>query len=184
MSTPSTANQEKADLRYPIGRFEWPTTVSRETLYSWLLVLENLPEDLRLAVSDLEQEQLDTAYRPGGWTLRQVVHHIADSHLNSYVRYRLALTEDAPQIKLYNEAAWADLHDAKTAQVDVSLHLVEAVHSRWILLMRSLTEEQWQRTFLHPERGPMRLDASAGLYAWHSQHHVAHIRGLRSRENW
>lgn len=128
--------------------------------------------------------QLDTPYRPGGWTVRQVVHHLADSHLNSYQRFRLALTERSPLIKPYDETAWAELPDAKTAPIAVSLSLLDGLHARWIALLRSLDEDGFARTFRHPELGEKRLDWTLGLYAWHSRHHLAHIRNLRQRMDW
>lgn len=172
------------DLRYPIGRFEPPVHITAGNRAAWLQEIEQLPKLLRDAVSGLSGAQLDTSYRPGGWTVRQVVHHLADSHLNSYQRFRLALTEDAPLIKPYDEAAWAELLDAKSAPVDFSLALLESLHARWVLLLRSLSDEQLTRTFKHPERGEVRLDTTLGLYAWHGRHHVAHIRNLRDREGW
>jgi hypothetical protein len=139
---------------------------------------------LRNAVSGLNEEQLDTPYRPDGWTVRQVVHHLADSHINSYVRFRLALTENQPTITVYDENAWANLPDARDSNVELSLALLEGLHRRWAVLLRSLTARDWQKTFRHPERGLMRLDVNACLYAWHSQHHLAHITGLRERNGW
>ena len=143
-----------------------------------------MPSRLREIVKDLRDGQLDTAYRPGGWTARQVVHHLADSHTNSYCRFRLALTEDLPVIKAYDEARWAELSDAKQAPIELSLTLLDALHGRWVLLLESLTEEDFRRAFRHPEHGEMRLDWTLGLYAWHCRHHVAHIAGLREREGW
>ena len=136
------------------------------------------------AVAGLDDRQLDTPYRPGGWTVRQVVHHYADSHANSYVRFRLALTEDAPVIKPYDEQRWAELPDAKSAPISVSLTLLSALHQRWVLLLRSLDDQTFARTFIHPELGEMRLDKTLGLYAWHCHHHVAHITNLRARQGW
>jgi hypothetical protein len=153
-------------------------------LKEWVDQLARLPEELRTAVEGLSEQQLDTPYRPGGWTIRQLVHHLPDSHLNCYQRYRLALTEESPKIKPYNQAAWADLADAKSAPIAPSLQLLAALHARWVLLLRSLSEEQWARTFRHPENGLMRLDTTAALYAWHSRHHVAHIQTVRERAGW
>jgi hypothetical protein len=158
------------DLRYPIGRFE-----GKGELPQWIDEIAAAPSNLRAAVKGLTPQQLDTPYRPGGWTVRQVVHHVPDSHLNSYVRFRLALTEDEPTIKPYDEERWAGLVDARTAPVEVSLALLESLHERWVLLLRSLTPADWQRTFRHPELGVVTLERSAGLYAWHGRHHVAHI---------
>lgn len=172
------------DLRYPIGSFQPPTDATAANRTAWLREIEELPRILSEAVAGLNDEQLDTPYRPGGWTVRQVVHHLADSHLNSYQRYRLAVTEDSPLVNAFNEAAWAELADAKTLPVDVSLALLQSLHTRWVFLVRSLSEEQLTRTYKHPERGDMRLDATLGMYAWHGRHHVAHIRNLRDRERW
>jgi len=171
------------DPRYPVGRFEWPDAISRDELDAAIAQIAALPGQLRAAVKDLSPEQLDTPYREGGWTVRQVVHHVPDSHLNSYIRFKLALTENEPVIKPYDEAAWAQLADSHGA-IEPSLELLEALHNRWVTLMRSMTDAQWQRTFTHPERGPMRLDITAALYAWHSGHHLAHVTGLRSRGRW
>ena len=146
--------------------------------------LGELPQNLREAVKHLDGEQLDTPYREGGWTVRQLVHHIADSHMNCYLRIRWALTEDVPTIKPYNEQAWATLHDCKDAPVEWSLELLEAMQARLLMLLRSLSPGQWQRTFVHPENGAMALDQVASLYAWHSRHHVAHITALCAAKGW
>src|SRR5690348_6100362 len=172
------------DLRYPIGRYEPPKPITAINRAEWLSELEELPANLKQAVSGLRDEQLDTPYRPGGWTVRQVVHHLPDSHLNTYRRFRLAWTEKAPAIKTYDEAAWAELSDAKTAPIEISLSLLTALHARWIKLLRSLDEAHLKRTVRHPEWGEISLDWMLGLYAWHSRHHVAHITSLRKRERW
>lgn len=182
--TSAAAKASTDDLRYPIGRYQWTAQVTAHERQECVRAIEELPGLLRSAVGSLIDAQLDTPYRPGGWTVRQVIHHVADSHLNSYVRYRLALTEDNPAIRAYDEKAWAELPDAKRAPVGTSLALLDSLHERWTALLRQLTEAQWARTFEHPERGPMRLDATAGLYAWHGLHHLAHIRRLRERERW
>ena len=179
-ATPSSTS----DPRYPVGRWQRPKDVDADTLLYALDMLGELPQNLRVAVQDLEDDLLETPYREGGWTVRQVVHHLADSHLNMYTRIRLALTEDAPTIRPYDEKAWAALHDAQTAPVEWSLDLVEALHARLLMLLRSLTPAQWARTYVHPESGVMRLDEVATLYAWHSRHHVAHITALRTRQGW
>jgi len=163
------------DLRYPIGRFEFDGEVSERQRREWIAAIAETPARLREAVKGLSEQQLDTPYRPGGWTLRQVVHHLPDSHLNSYVRYRLALTEDEPTIKPYAEARWAELADARTGPVEPSLALLEALHDRWVRLLNSLSPADWSRTFRHPERGISTLDRTLGLYAWHGRHHVAQI---------
>jgi DinB superfamily len=172
------------ELRYPIGRYEPPKPISAINRAEWLSELEELPANLKQAVAGLRYDQLDTPYRPGGWTVRQVVHHLPDSHLHSYQRFRLALTEERPEIKTYDEAKWAELSDAKTAPIEISLSLLTALHARWITLLRSLDESHLERTVRHPEWGEISLDWMLGLYAWHSRHHVAHITSLRKREGW
>lgn len=172
------------DLRYPVGRFTPPSSINVETRQGWIEELEHLPLNLESAIRGLSAAQLNAPYRPGGWTVRQVVHHLPDSHLNCYVRYRLALTEDRPTIKPYDEAAWAELPDAKHSPTAPSLALLRALHERWVMLLRSLNEDQWTRAFVHPERGEVKLDATVGLYAWHSRHHLAQITNLRKREHW
>lgn len=173
------------DLRYPIGKFD--RTRSSHTPEERKKLIESiadLPERLKHAVTGLNGKQLDTPYREGGWTVRQVIHHMADSHLNAYVRYKLALTEDNPTIKPYKEAAWAELADNRVTPIDVSLGLVDNLHARWVALLRTLKPEDWERNLTHPENGPMSLDLILGMYAWHGSHHVAHITGLRTRNQW
>jgi len=170
-------------LRYPIGHFEAPATMVAEARLSAIANLAELPTLLRNAVEDLDSAQLATPYREGGWTVRQLVHHIADSHMNAFIRVRLALTEDNPTVKPYDEAAWALLHDS-AAPVEWSLTLVESLHARWVMLLQSLTESQWQRTFQHPENGPSTVERATLVYAWHSRHHLAHITHLAMREKW
>ncbi|MGH9450780.1 MAG: YfiT family bacillithiol transferase [Terriglobia bacterium] len=173
-----------ADLRYPVGKFK-PTGelnyAQRENLIS---EIAEAPERLRAAVKGLDDAQLDTPYREGGWTVRQVAHHLADSHLNAYVRFKLALTETNPLIKTYNQAKWAELADARTAPVDRSLALLESLHGRWVLLLKSLEAADFAKTINHPEHGPMTLDHGLALYAWHGRHHVEHITALRERMGW
>jgi hypothetical protein len=171
-------------LRFPIGEFHIEGEITDATRRDWIEQLAAAAEQYRAAVKDLTPEQLDTPYRPGGWTVRQVVHHLPDSHMNSYVRYRLALTEDEPEIKPYMEDRWAELPDARTGPIEPSLELLAALHERWTQLLRSLTAEQWKRRFRHPERGVVSLDWNLGLYAWHCRHHLAHIAGLRERKGW
>ncbi len=171
------------DHRYPIGAFQRPEHTSADDRLAAILVLADLPTHLRNAVQDLDHTQLGTHYREGGWTVRQLVHHIADSHMNALTRVKLALTEDGPTIKPYNEAAWAALHDS-AAPIEWSLNLLEALHARWVMLLQSLDEIQWQSSFRHPERGSMSIELSTLLYAWHSRHHTAHITHLRQREDW
>lgn len=172
------------DPRYPIGRFRPPDQVSAVLRAELIAQIDEAPGRLREAVRRLSAEQLQTPYRDGGWTLAQVVHHLPDSHVNAYVRFRLALTEDEPTIKPYLEAQWADLHDASSSDIEASLVLLEGLHQRWISLLRRLTPEQWSRSFQHPERGRVTLDRQLALYAWHGRHHVAHITGLRERMRW
>jgi DinB superfamily len=172
------------DLRYPIGKFKFPDAVSPEDRAKFVEQIAEAPAKMKAAVAGLSDKQLDTPYRPSGWTIRQVVHHVPDSHLNSYVRFRLALTEEDPPIKAYHEDRWAELSDARTAPVEASLILLESLHRRWGALLSSLTDQDWKRTFRHPELGPVSLEKNAALYAWHGQHHVAHIRGLRERMGW
>jgi hypothetical protein len=146
--------------------------------------LRLLPERLQAVTSGLNDIQLDTPYREDGWTLRQVVHHVADSHANAYIRFRLALTEDWPTIKPYDQDAWAKLHDSRTLPIDVSLALITALHARWVALLDALTEEDFHRGYNHPESGHQNLAKSLALYDWHARHHTAHIAGLRSRKGW
>jgi uncharacterized damage-inducible protein DinB len=171
------------DPRYPIGKFERPRTITAEDRLGAIAVLAELPEMLRNAVEGLDFGQLNTPYREGGWTVRQLVHHVADSHMNAYIRFRLALTENWPTIKPYDEQSWATLHDS-IGPVEWSLELVESLHARWVMLLQSLTEEQWMRGYRHPEDGDITLDVAALMYAWHSRHHVAHITHLRAHEGW
>src|SRR5947207_1353897 len=164
MAAPIANSSE--DPRYPIGRYEPPNQITTATITEWLRDLEDVPANLRQAVAGLRDEQLDTPYRPGGWTVRQLVHHLPDSHLNSYQRFRLALTEEAPVIKTYNEAAWAELVDAKTAPIEMSLSLLTALHARWVMLLRSLNADDLKRTARHPEWGDISLGWMLGQYAW------------------
>ena len=179
---PLTAEDES--LRYPVGHYRPQSQITAHDRAQWLAELEALPAQLRQAVDGLSKEQLNTPYRPGGWTVRQVVHHLPDSHMNSYMRFRFALTEDAPPIKPYDEATWAELTDAKSAPIDLSLGLLENLHARWAILLRSLSDAQFARTFRHPQMGDVRLDAALGLYAWHGRHHLGHITSLRQRKGW
>jgi hypothetical protein len=174
----------ETDLRYPIGRFQRPAAATAQDRESWIAALVAAPTRFRDAVRDLDDAQLDTTYRPDGWTVRQVIHHVADSHMNSYIRCKLALTETDPLVKPYNDAQWATLHDAHTLPVEVSLQLVESLHLRWVDLLKSLGSADFDRTFRHPELGQMTLNANLALYAWHSRHHESHITALRSRLGW
>ena len=171
-------------LQYPIGRFSWTgsTPANRE---EWLRVVESTPAELRKAVSGLDDAHLDTPYRPDGWTVRQVVHHYADDHMNSYIRFKLALTEDSPTVIAYSEPAWGDLEDARTGPVEPSLTLLTGLHQRWVAAWRGLAPEQWQRTFVHPRSGKaISIEQLAAMYAWHGRHHVAQIVALRTRNGW
>jgi hypothetical protein len=172
------------DLRYPIGPFEWRGENSDSDRRRYLEEIERAPAALRAAAAGLSNEQLDTPYRPDGWTVRQVIHHLADSHLNSYVRFRLALTEDEPTVKPYDESRWAELSDARSAPIETSLVLLECLHARWTLLLRTLGPRDFARQFRHPELGMVSLDRNLALYAWHGQHHTAHITSLRERMDW
>ncbi len=172
-------------LKYPIGKFSRPAFISPADISKWIDEIEYLPKQLRKAVENLFDAQLDTPYRPEGWTVRQVVHHLPDSHLNSYVRFKLALTEDNPTIKPYMEARWAELPEAKSAPANVSLDLLDAVHQRWVIMLRKITSEQWKRTFFHPEsKRESKLDEVLAMYAWHGKHHLSHIMELKKREGW
>ena len=172
-----------ADPRYPIGEFLPPDPVTHDQVAAWIDDIAALPADLRRTVSALTGGQLDTPYRPGGWTVRQVVHHLPDSHMNSLVRFKWALTEDRPVIKAYDEKGWAGLPDAR-GPIGPSLDLLDALHRRWAVLLRSLTWAQLQREFVHPESGPIALAVNVGAYAWHGRHHLAHVERLIEREGW
>lgn len=166
-----------SDLQYPIGKFEMVPDPTPEQRAGWIDDIATLPAKLRLALAALPEGGVDRPYRPGGWTVRQLVHHIADSHVNSYIRLRLALTEETPAIKPYNEVAWAQLPDASTAPIEVSLQLIDALHQRWAMLLRTLSASDFRRGLIHPaESGPKNIDWLLQLYAWHSRHHTAHVR--------
>ncbi|MGQ0540245.1 MAG: YfiT family bacillithiol transferase [Blastocatellia bacterium] len=171
----------ETDLRYPIGKFDLANFSSRSENIS---TIANLPANLTTAVNGLSEEQLDTLYRPEGWTLRQTVHHVADSHANSVIRFKLALTEDdPPTIRPYYEDRWAELADSKMP-VDVSLKMVDALHTRWFSLLESMSDSDFAREFVHPETGNWTLEKALGMYAWHSRHHTAHITSTRERNGW
>jgi len=172
------------DLRFPIGKFSFDGPLAEEQKQALLSDIAHTPANLRAAVKGLSDSQLDTPYRDGGWTARQVVHHVPDSHLNAYIRFKLALTEDKPTIKPYAEDRWAQLADTKETPIEVSLTLLDSLHDRWVRLLRSLQPEDWKRTFRHPELGSMTLEKTLALYAWHGRHHVAHITTLRERNGW
>jgi uncharacterized damage-inducible protein DinB len=171
-------------LRHPIGRFSFQhpsTAAQRET---WIVDIAAAPSEFRAAVAGLNEDQLHTPYREGGWTIRQVIHHVPDSHMNAYVRFKLALTESDPTIKPYDEAAWAELADTRETPIEVSLVLLDTLHQRWVTLLRSMTDADFQKKFRHPERGEVTLEMNLALYAWHSKHHAAHITLLRERMQW
>lgn len=174
-----------ADLRYPIGEFDLESDdLTDAQRAQFINEIAETPARLNDAVKDLSPAQLDTPYRPEGWTVRQVAHHLPDSHLNAYARFKLALTEAEPTIKPYDEAGWAELFDGRTAPVEVSLRLLEALHQRWVMLLRSLSSADFKRAFRHPELGVVSLNKSLALYAWHGNHHVAQITALRERMEW
>ena len=172
------------DPRYPIGQFTMPAVITAEDREFWMTQLADLPNELRTATHGWSESHFSTPYRDGGWSVRQLLHHIADSHMQAYARFKLALTEDWPTIKPYDEAKWAELHDAKHAPAEWSLELIESLHARWGMLLQSLNEDQWQRGFKHPERGPITLEHVLALYDWHSKHHTAHITHLARRKGW
>ena len=171
------------DLSFPVGRFDRTATWTADSRRSAIEDIAALPAKMRQAVAGLSEAQLDTPYRPGGWTVRQLVHHVADSHMNGYIRLKLALTEDNPTIKPYEQDGWAALPDSRLP-ISISLSILDAVHERWSVLWRAVTEEQFRRTFTHPELGRLTVETHAHLYGWHSCHHVAHITALRQREGW
>lgn len=171
------------DMKYPIGTFQFDGEITNRVTNDWIKEIEDLPRLLRAAVKELNNEQLDTAYRSGGWTVRQVIHHLADSHMNAYVRFRLALTEVNPVIKTYDETKWAELSDYELP-IDISLSLLEALHVRWTNLLRSLTPADMEKTFIHPDSGEVSVGKNIGIYAWHGRHHLAHITSLCSRNGW
>jgi uncharacterized damage-inducible protein DinB len=172
------------DLRYPVGKFEWSGAGSDAERKKFIEQIEDAPATLRAAVAGLAEAQLDSPYRDGGWTVRQVVHHLADSHLNAFSRFKLVLTEDEPTIKTYEQQLWAETPDAKTAPVELSLTLLDSLHRRWVLLLESLGAVDFARSMKHPELGTVTLDRYLALYAWHGRHHVAHITSLRERMGW
>jgi hypothetical protein len=172
------------DPRYPIGKFSFDGTLTEQQKTQCLDEIEQAPARLRAAVHGLTDQQLDTPYRDGGWTVRQVVHHVPDSHMNSYVRFKLALTEDEPTIRPYMENLWAELPEAKSAPIELSLSLLESLHTRWMLVLRGIKPEQWKRNLRHPEMGVLSLEKTLALYAWHGRHHVAHVTVLREKMGW
>jgi hypothetical protein len=172
------------DLSFPIGKFDKTHPVEPAAIPALIADIEALPALMTSATSGLTAEQLDTPYRPGGWTVRQTVHHVADSHMNSVIRLRLALTETEPTIRPYEQQLWAELADARTSPIELSLDLLRSLHARWVILLKSMAPEDFSRAFRHPELGLVRLDTNLALYSWHGKHHTAHITGLRQRMNW
>ncbi len=181
MTAPTTSSEQ--DLRYPIGKADTRTPLAAGERAQRIDSIAALPAQLRKAVHGLTDAQLDTPYRPGGWTVRQLTHHVADSHMNAFVRFRLGFTEDNPTIKPYDEKAWSELPDMRLP-VEVSLRLLDSLHERMVQMLRSVPPASFQRTIYHPENGPMTLDAMVSLYAWHGQHHTAHVTSLRQRQGW
>lgn len=172
-------------LRYPIGRFQKPETITPEDINLWTGQLETLPLRFRNVAEHLSKEQLDTPYRPGGWTLRQVIHHVPDSHVNSYIRFKWTLTEDKPTIKAYDEERWARLPDYTSVPVETSLDFLEVLHERWVLLLKSLSPADLTKTFIHPEHGrEVPLDVNIALYAWHGEHHLGHLAQTVRLNEW
>jgi cell wall-associated NlpC family hydrolase len=172
------------DLRYPVGEFVVDSSVTDDKRAVWIRQIAQAPAAIRDAVRGLSDRQLDTPYRPGGWTVRQVLHHVPDSHMNAYCRYKFALTEDNPTIKAYDEAAWATVADTPRTPPEVSLALLDALHRRWVILLESMQPGDFARKLQHPEKGSITLDWMLQLYAWHGRHHAAHITELRKREGW
>jgi DinB superfamily len=181
----NTMNDTQSDPRYPVGTFDRPTGPhTAEERRALIDQIAAVPARMREAVAGLSEAQLDTPYRDGGWTVRQVAHHVPDSHMNAYTRVKLALTEDEPAIKPYDEAAWAKLNDVRDTPIAVSLTLLEALHDRWVRILRAMTDAEFARTLLHPDHGVITLDWLIAMYAWHGRHHVAHITSLRERNGW
>lgn len=172
------------DLRFPVGEFDETQEVTPEKRQQFIQTIADLPAKINSAVKYLNDEQLDTQYRPEGWTIRQVVHHVADSHLNSLCRFKLGLSEETPTIKPYNEAQWAEMADSKNAPIEISLKIIEGVHARWALLLNAMSEADYRREIYHPERGTMSLSSLLAMYEWHCRHHTAHITQTRTKNNW
>ncbi len=177
-------NDPLYDLKYPVGRFQWSGSSTAEQRAAWITEIAEAPARLRAAVAGLTPGQIETPYREGGWTVRQVVHHVPDSHMQAFIRIKLGLTETDPVIKPYNEAAWALLGDVEGTPLETSLVLLETLHLRFVVLLKSIAPEDWSRQIVHPEMGALTLDRVLGLYAWHGRHHVAHVTKLRERNGW
>jgi len=172
-------------LKYPIGKYKIPDAITERQIFEWIDQINDLPAKLRSAVSGLTDIQLDTCYREGGWTLRQVIHHMPDSHMNAYIRFKLTITEENPIIRPYYENRWAECDEAKTADPDISIDLLENLHRRWVLFLRSLKYEDFERSYIHPERNrSFTLKEITGMYAWHGEHHLHHILLTKQRNDW
>lgn len=171
-------------LKYPIGKYQLEEKINKTSIENWIKEIESLPQKLSDAVKSLSADQLQTPYRPDGWTIQQVIHHIADNHMNAYLRFKLALTENKPMVKPYDEKLWAELPDSKLVDINVSLDLIKSLHKRWTILLRQLSEEELKKEFLHPESGMKNLKETICNYAWHGNHHLAHITSLKQRMNW
>ena len=173
------------ELKYPIGKAQLPEPITQQHVEQWIRTLEEFPQRLERLVADLNEAQLDTPYRKGGWTIRQVLHHLVDSHTNSYIRFKWALTEEEPVIKAYFEERWAELEDSKAGPVDLALNSLRALHGKWTYFLRTLDENQLKRCFIHPEGNKkVSLAENIGIYSWHSEHHYAHIERLMARKGW
>jgi uncharacterized damage-inducible protein DinB len=172
------------DPRYPIGKFSFEGALTADQKKQYLNDIEQTPAQLRAAVRGLSDQQLNTPYREGGWTVRQVAHHVPDSHMNAYIRFKLALTEDEPTIRPYMEDRWAELPESRQAPIDVSLALLDSLHQRWTMVLRNIGDADWKRTFRHPEMGLLSLEKTLALYSWHGRHHVAHVTHMREKMGW
>ena len=173
------------ELKYPIGKVKLPDLILTENIKTWISILDETPGKLKYLVRNLNEKQLDTPYREGGWTIRQVLHHLVDSHMNSYIRFKWTLTEEEPVIKAYYEERWAELNDSREGPVDLALQALEALHTKWTYLLRGLDSDQLKRCFIHPEsNSKVSLEQNIGIYAWHSEHHYAHIEQLMKRKGW
>lgn len=175
--------EEIEKLRYPIGHFDCPLNASQQKISDWISIIEHLPNRLNNLIENFTEAQLDTPYRPKGWTVRQVVHHLSDSHMNAYIRFKWALTEENPTIKAYHEDRWAELHDYR-APIQPSMDMLKLLHEKWVYLLKGLDIEKLNDTYMHPESGENILKNVVGMYAWHSNHHFAHIQNLAKREGW
>lgn len=177
--------EELQELKYPIGKAEIPEKITSEHIQKWISDISELPKKLEDVVNKLSQEQLATPYRPEGWTLKQLIHHIADSHMNAVLRFKWALTEDEPTIKAYNEKAFAELYDSKLAPVEISLQFISAIHGKWVILLENMSTSDYERTFVHPENGyRYSLKEILGHYSWHCRHHFTHLQNLIARKGW